>query len=420
MIFFNPADIFSANTKTPWSEEQLLQVEYAVRQNPHAINVHGVETWFIKKIRHPLIQELYLKLAEDKPLSLFIKTGDLSIFYSNNLKLSIQDQAYFRFWKPFFLRRFSQVICQGYQQKELTRLLQLMQIPFELSLEEQDLGFQNLKVLLQDELFNIHQIELEIRVENSLSVTILERLQTLVQVSSLNALPDYFEGLRAAFCKKLVEVAMQIFNKGSHYLLAQDVVELAKQLKVSIKENERLAYWDSTLKEYIQTIDMLRRYAAEIQQHSTQLQYLESLNVEIQQNTISPAVLESKVLPVLNFNGLSELPNRFQFFINDYFNYLRIFATYVWNVFQDRASALDFLYRAGSLPLSADQKALLLRDFGDLETKHLEWRNDSEKLQKEYTIQIGRQHEEAWIKYFIAVVSIGLIGALISKMVLIF
>lgn len=416
MIFFNPAELFSPNTEIPWSDAQLFQVSYSVKQNLDAFNILPNEDWFLKKIKNPTFQELYTKLAEDKPLSLFIKNGDTSFFNEQNVKNSTESSAYLRFWKPFFLKRIDLLLCSAYLDKALSQSYKLIKIPFELSPEEKCSTYQNLAFIIQESIFKIHQFELKIRKKATVNPSQLQELEALVQVSCLNALPDYFQEFRVSISKKLVEIAMQIFNKEGNNSIAEELIFLAKQLNIPKYEREKLNTWHTTLRGCIQNGNTIIEYSDVIQDHTKKLQSLEYLMLETQEKSISAKLLKIKTSPHLSFIGIEKLPNSLKFFIKDYLHYLRIFAAYSWNEFQDINRSMFFLDQATRLPLNPGQKITLSNDYKNLETRNQDLINDIKKLQNTYERQISIDNEKIWPRYFLGAIFVGIIGALLGNL----
>ena len=415
MYFFNPINTFSSPPNIPWSPVQVTQVMYATQQHRNAFNVHPDEKWFIKKIKNPVYQELYLQLSQDHSMQSFLKEGNIDLFRGSKLIQSTKDKAYFAFWKPFFLHRYAQVLSNAYEKRNEKALSLITSLPFELKKKEQEIAYRDTAQIVQHQLSKLHQIELTVRNEKYIAPSTLERIEMLASAYLLNQLPDYFAGLRESCGEKLIELSMQIFNKGHNNSAAWRLAQLAHRLKVSPEFRDKLDSWNTILDEYIKTSNLLREYRTEIKEQQHNLSKLEKLYQASKTRNISPQALEKKALPYLNPEGLARLPGRFQFFAKDYFAYLRAFSAYSWNEYQQTRQASFFLRRAENLPLTEEQQAILKQDQQDLKNKAQIWKEDIKHAKVEYKESIKVRRASIWPGLFVAALLLGFFSALINN-----
>ncbi len=414
MIFFNPADQFHSPPPAPWTATQMSQVVYRLRQHKKAFNIRPDEHWFIKKLSNPVYQELYQQLASDKPMNAFLKEGDLALFSKNYLESSTKDKAYFSFWKPFFVERYAHVLSLAYQERKTQTIELLTPLPFDLSSTEQQFAYAMIDSVIKEDLERLHDTELQMRNQKNVTQS-LHDVNALVPVPILNALPRYFQATRASFCEKLIELSMQVFNQGSNNDAAWQLAQRACRLNTSGELLEKLASWKETLAQYIKTSNLLDEYQDEIKEQQVNLGNLESLYQKTETESISPKALQEEATPYIHPKGLARLPDRFQFFTEDYLVYLRTFSAYSWNAFQERNRATYFLNQAERLPLNEEQRATLAQDKKDLADKQNQLKNDTEEAIENAREDAQVRRAGVWPGLFLAALLLGFFAALIGN-----
>jgi hypothetical protein len=347
-------------------------------------------------------------------MNAFLKEGDLALFSDKHLAFSTKDKAYFFFWKPFFVERYAHALSLAYLERNAQALELLTPLPFDLSSTEQQLAYAKIDSVIKEDLEKLHGTELQMRNRKNVTQS-LHDVNALVPVPILNALPRHFQAIRDSFCEKLIELSMQVFNLGSSNDAAWRLAQRACRLNISGELQEKLALWKETLAKYIKTNNLLDEYQAEIKEQQVNLGNLESLYQKTETESISPIALQEEATPYIHPEGLARLPDRFQFFTEDYLAYLRTFSAYSWNAFQEKSSATYFLNKAERLPLNKEQRATIAQDKKDLTDRQNQLKKDTEEAIENAREDVQVRRAGVWPGLFLAALLLGFFAALIGN-----
>lgn len=351
----------------PLSDNKLRELQELLASKFLADDADGLalsqeEIWKLQyKLEHPVCQELFLQLYQDKSMHAFLSEGDLQIFDGNSLLKSMHPKSYFIFWRPLFISRYAQVLKESILTGNNRLLKKIRILPFETDTAEKLLIVNCLKPVFIEWHEELERLEQRWKKNDIRDHELFFQIESRRLPELVNTLPECFQRYAGLLAVRLMHLAMTIFNLDGEDHLAVFLANESCAIESDPKKMQELETARNHLRGFIFNRHLLDSNQEQIQFHRDNLKVLGKLvsGIKTGQNNLEKILTISGNLSPDYFNSL---PSELQFLSREYAAILRVAAFNIWNLKGDEKGAKRLLNKSSNLAQEAEFQKQLRRD----------------------------------------------------------
>ncbi|MEM6726163.1 MAG: hypothetical protein AAF598_19120, partial [Bacteroidota bacterium] len=194
-----------------------------------------------ESLEQPGLIEHHLSIFKDQQLLAFLEHGDLSWFRSTTVRTYMEDKAFADFLGPYFAYQFNRILLKGVKANRFGIIRTLFSKPLPIDERFEDDCFRSAYRSLISRVKDLEEIARRAsryRMPKSRYGSFLSSDAKLL----LNALPDYFMGIRDRYAMALHDLGLALFNQHRRGRASIEVVRFGRSLKTDPNVSYNLKY----------------------------------------------------------------------------------------------------------------------------------------------------------------------------------
>lgn len=320
----------------------------------------------IDYLSHNDYKEFYLYLANNKKLNEFLVKGQIDIFSNFKQDSIFKLPEFVKFVSPYFAPKFDKALLIAFENENVEQTKAILNTSSLISQSDVNTAYKSVSNSIQNKIAEIDEITKDIKNEESLYdeddiEDVVEIVKDHFPAKTLNCLPQYFQSQILKIANSINYLSNSIWdafdttqvpNDLTGYLLTLNIGGLDRPTFeknfsiISRKNDERI--------EQQKNAPILKKYANFLIQTKGKTQ-------EIQNKTLTPAVLQSWVNSNISITDVNKLPSVFDEIKNQVAFSLRIMSVEVWNSYSNIDVSIDLITKANNITgLKSETKANLV------------------------------------------------------------
>ncbi|MDB4285976.1 hypothetical protein N9933_01580 [bacterium] len=175
----------------------------------------------------------------------FLESGDLEIFNQNHQAELSTEKGFSKTMKskvaPYYCYRYNEVLSKALKQRNWETLTLVCQSKPLIGIDHYSFCYQDAYQYLQLQVENLEEMAARIKKGKSPGSEVQDVCDELV-ISSLNTLPDHFEGIRNAYGMALEDLATSVFNEHKRARLTKLILRQGLKLTLNQDTKGRLTH----------------------------------------------------------------------------------------------------------------------------------------------------------------------------------
>lgn len=186
--------------------------------------------------------EFYHFIAGYEPLNQFLTTGNTALFTAFKHESIFTLPEFIRFISPYFAAAYSRVLQQAYTHTSSATFLQVIAVPPIVTEEDKTVAYQSIRTQLNQHIELIHAITLHVKAadETADMEAIARKVEGLVVVEKINALPDYFQPLINTLFMTVRELFIATINVRKNLKICIQLYKHITDVKADLRHKERV------------------------------------------------------------------------------------------------------------------------------------------------------------------------------------
>ena len=178
-------------------------------------------------------REFHFYILQNKLLNNFLTSRDLTFFAQFKVESIFKDNEFLDFISPYFSEQYDKALIENYKKCNLSNLKSLLSINPIVNNQYSEKCHQSTYLYLREINLEIEKIKKEIESSKSLFIRnyfdgqgISKYIENKLNVSFLNILPNYFQGIRNQITQSISILAVYIHNELELYHPAFEVIQI--------------------------------------------------------------------------------------------------------------------------------------------------------------------------------------------------
>jgi hypothetical protein len=227
--------------KKRWLAEFELADETEIEVNGQRLDRSTLLRLF-EELEDPLVRAHHRKIAAQPSLWRFLTSGSLDLFDQGDISLlASHSQDFLRFIAPYFAARYNQRLIYALKQHDAEEIRVLSSHPLVIPPTFHAACYQDTYRYLHATVEDIEQWARAIQKGESPDGRIQEYCDELL-IEALNALPDYFAGVRDRYALALETLAIEVHNVHKRVRLGIYILMQGLKLQTSEETQRRLQH----------------------------------------------------------------------------------------------------------------------------------------------------------------------------------
>ncbi len=227
--------------KKQWLAEFELQDETEIEVSGQRLD-RSTLLRLIEELEDPLTRSHHRKIAAQPTLLAFLQTASLNLFYEGDITLvAANSQDFLRFIAPAFAAKFNQRLIHALKQHDAEEIRVLNSQPLAIPPAFHAACYQDAYRYLHAHVEEIEQLVQVIAEGQAPDGRVQEYCDEML-IDALNALPDYFAGVRDRYGLALESLAIEVHNTHKRARLGIYILQQGLKLHTSEETERRLKH----------------------------------------------------------------------------------------------------------------------------------------------------------------------------------
>jgi len=314
------------------------------------------------ELENPFQEEFHVWIKWDRLLSNFLHYGNTKFFEEKILNSKYRSKKFLQFITPFFSYQYDKAFKKAFINGDVYTIRLLIQNSPLIEEGSEDKLFKSSVRILEETIAFIEALNRDI--ENDVgefdeAQEYVKIIDQKINISLLNSLPNYFEGLRNQIAQKGRNLAVAIFNCLDDVDESLNLLEKVLKIKVYGLSKTNLEKDLEQLINIKEEREFLEKYAGFLEKYAAKTVLIKRIISALEEKEISFSKTKKMLKGSINVNELNGLPELFDNIRNQIAIGLKSISVEVWNQFSELKYSIALVQFAKKIEVSFEVKDIL-------------------------------------------------------------